>query len=95
MWPVPPDVPAARPIAARWPRAVALACGCTAASWVLLLTIPHAILTRWTAVGRPVRELAATVWFAVAFALVVAVLARVQRPARRGDGVAPAAAEDA
>jgi hypothetical protein len=83
MWPAAPEVDAGRPLAARWPRAAALACGWCATGYGLLLVAPQAILTRWTSVPRSVREVVAALWFAAGFVALVAVLVRAQRsPAR-------------
>ena len=85
MWPAVPDAIGGRPLAARWPHAVALACACAAVAYVLLLAVPQRMLAEWTAAPRPVREVVAALWFAGAFAAIVAALVWLQRPGRRTD----------
>lgn len=82
MWPAAPDAMDSRPLAARWPRAVALVCACAAVAYALLLAVPQWMLARWSAAPRSVREVVAALWFAGAFSAIVAALAWLQRPGR-------------
>lgn len=83
MWPA--DLPDGRPLASAWGRAAALVLACTAVAGVLLLAVPQWLLTGWHGVARPVREIAAACWFALALAACVALLVRLQRGRGAGD----------
>jgi hypothetical protein len=82
MWPAEPDAVGGRPLAARWPRAAALALACTAVAYALLLAAPQWMLAEWAAAPRRVREVVAALWFVGAFGAVVAALVWLQRPGR-------------
>jgi tellurite resistance protein TehA-like permease len=61
-----------------WTRAVLLGTGIALAAAILLLLVPHLIVTRPVHLSRGLRVTLAVAWFALSFPVVILALGRVQ-----------------